>query len=368
MTRIRRSRFSYFNWFLFGLILFIGVIGSITLYSAAEGTADSHTFPLYVKQLIWFLLGLTVSLLLLLIDYRHLEQQGYVIYGFSLLLLVYVLLFGRSISGAKRWIDLGPFQFQPSEFAKLTFIIALAKFFHNDTLNGKYSLFRLRIPALFFCVTFLLVLLEPDLGTAMMLLLVFTSLVLFVGLKKRHLILLIALGLLSLPVGWSLLRDYQKERILTFLDPSRDPLGSGYHIIQSKIAIGSGKLFGKGFLQGTQTQLHFLPEQHTDFIFSVLAEEWGFVGSLILLTSYTLLLLWGLNVARNAKERFGMVLALGITFLLFWHIAINIGMGAGILPVVGVPLPLVSYGGSFILVTLLGIALLINVHMRRFMF
>jgi rod shape determining protein RodA len=368
MERIRTSRFSYFNWVLFGLILFIEIIGILTLYSAAGGDTGSNGVPLYVKQCIWFLLGLILLFFLLVIDYRYLEHYGYVIFILSLLSLGYVLLFGRSISGAKRWIELGGFQFQPSEFVKLTFILALAKYFHNDTIKEPYSLFRLRIPLLFFSVAFLLVLLQPDLGSAMILFLVFVSMILFVGMKKRQLFFLIVLGLLSLPAGWSLLRDYQRERILTFLDPSRDPLGSGYHIIQSKIAIGSGKLLGKGFLHGTQTQLHFLPEQHTDFIFSVLAEEWGFLGSLILLTSYLLLLLWGLHVARKAKEPFGMMLALGITFLLFWHISINIGMGAGLLPVVGVPLPLLSYGGSFVLITLIGIALLINIHIRRFMF
>jgi len=368
MVRIRRSRFTYFNWILFGLIMFIGIIGILTLYSATGRDLGGQGVPLYAKQLIWFLLGLTSLVVLLFIDYRYLEQYGYVIFFLSILMLVYVLLHGRSISGAKRWIDLGPFQFQPSEFVKLTFILALAKFFHNDDIKEHYSLLGLRIPILFFCITFVLVLLQPDLGTAMILFLVFGSLVVFIGLAKRYIFLMTFLGLLSLPVGWSFLKDYQKERILNFLDPSRDPLGSGYHIIQSKIAIGSGGFFGKGFLHGTQTQLDFIPEQHTDFIFSVLAEEWGFVGTLILLVSYILLLLWGLDVARNAKDRFGMVVALGITFLLFWHVSINIGMGVGLLPVVGVPLPLLSYGGSFLLVTLVGIGVLINIHMRRFMF
>ena len=369
MAEIRKSRLTSFNWILFGLILFITAIGLLTLYSATgSGTGPAEGMPLYVKQLLWLALGVAVLAALLFIDYRVIEHYGYLIYGLTLLMLVYVLVFGRSISGARRWIDAGPLQFQPSEFVKLSFILALAKFFHNRDHPEHYTVLRLSMPILFFCVTFVLVLLEPDLGTAMILSLVFFSMVLFVGLKKSNLVALILVGILAVPAGWHVLRDYQRERILTLLYPSRDPLGSGYHINQSKIAIGSGKLLGRGFLRGTQTRLRFIPEQHTDFIFSVLAEEWGFLGSLVVLVSYALLLFWGLDVARNAKDTFAMLTALGVTCLLFWHVSINIGMGMGLLPVVGVPLPLLSYGGSFLVVTFAGIGLLINIHMRRFMF
>jgi rod shape determining protein RodA len=219
-----------------------------------------------------------------------------------------------------------------------------------------------------FLVPFVLVLLEPDLGTAIILLLVSFSILLFLGLSRRSIVVLFLLGTASLPAGWLFLKDYQKDRILTYLDPSRDPLGSGYHILQSKIAIGSGGFWGKGFLHGTQSSLHFLPEQHTDFIFSVFAEEWGFVGSMVLLLAYLAVILWAFHLSTRAKDLFGMIVSLGITFLLFWHVAINIAMGTGLLPVVGIPLPLFSYGGSFLFVVLLSVGVLVNIYLRRFVF
>ncbi len=369
MAVIRKNRFAYFNWALCGVIFFLTAVGILLLYSATAGRGPfSGDIPLYGRQCIWIALSLALFAAILFIDYHRILSYSYLIYGLTLVMLIYVLLFGRSISGARRWIDVGPLQFQPSEFVKLTFILALARFFHNNTAQGGYTLRDVWLPLVCFAVTFVLVLLEPDLGTAMVLSLVFLSVILFMGIKRRYVILMAVVGLLSMPAGWHLLRDYQKERILTLLDPSRDPLGSGYHITQSKIAIGSGMVFGRGFLQGTQTRLRFLPEHHTDFIFSVLAEEWGFCGSVIVLLSYALLLFWGLEVARQAKDTFAMVTAVGVTCLLFWHVTINIGMGMGVLPVVGVPLPLLSYGGSFLLVTFVGLGLLLNIHMRRFMF
>jgi len=214
----------------------------------------------------------------------------------------------------------------------------------------------------------LLILKQPDLGTALLIFFIGGTMALFAGIRRRTLGLLGCLGGLVAWAGWYKLHDYQRERILTFLDPERDPLGSGYHIIQSKIAVGSGGFLGKGFMAGTQSQLSFLPERHTDFAFSVFAEEWGFSGCLVLIALYLLLLLWGIYIARRAADRFGMFLALGVTAMLFWHIVVNLGMVIGLLPVVGVPLPLFSYGGTSMITTMIGVGLLLNVSMRRFVF
>ena len=368
MEKLKTSRFTSFDISLVAALFAIGLLGILTLYSAMQGSAPESGMPPHQKQLIWWGLGLMGVLIVILIDYRHMEHYAYAIYAFSLLLLVYVLVMGRSISGAKRWIELGPLSFQPSELIKITMMLALAKYFHHRVKQGRYNLFELVVPFLLFLVPFVLVLLEPDLGTAIVLLLLFFSIVLFFGLSQGSIIVLAIGGLASLPLGWLNLKDYQKERVMTFLNPAEDPLGRGYHIIQSKIAIGSGGFWGKGFLHGTQTRLHFLPEQHTDFIFAAFAEQWGFLGSFLLLAGYLLVIFWAFNISSRAKNTFGMVVALGITFLFFWHVIINIGMCLGLLPVVGIPLPLFSYGGSFLLVMLLGVGLLLNIYIRRFIF
>ena len=224
------------------------------------------------------------------------------------------------------------------------------------------------IPFLLLGAPVLLIMKQPDLGTAMLVLFIGASMALFAGIRRSTLIALAIAGLCAGWGGWYLLHDYQRERIRTFLDPERDPLGSGYHIIQSKIAVGSGGFFGKGFMQGTQSQLSFLPERHTDFVFSVFAEEWGFSGNLLLLGTYLLIIFWGIYIARRASDRFGMFLALGVVAMLFWHIVVNLGMVIGLLPVVGVPLPLFSYGGTSMVTTMIGVGLLLNVSMRRFVF
>jgi rod shape determining protein RodA len=368
MEKLKTSRFTSFDISLVAVLFVIGLLGILTLYSAMQGSTPEGGMPPHQKQMIWWGLGLTGILIIILIDYRHMEHYAYAIYACSLLLLVYVLVMGRSISGAKRWIELGPLSFQPSELIKITMTLALAKYFHHRAKQGPYSLFELVVPFLIFLVPFVLVLLEPDLGTAIVLMLLFFSIVLFFGLSQGSIIVLAIGGLASLPLGWLNLKDYQKERVMTFLNPAEDPLGRGYHIIQSKIAIGSGGLWGKGFLHGTQTRLHFLPEQHTDFIFSAFAEQWGFLGCFLLLAGYLLAIFWAFNISSRAKNTFGMVVALGITFLFFWHVLINIGMCLGLLPVVGIPLPLFSYGGSFLLVMLLGVGLLLNIYIRRFIF
>lgn len=367
MPNLKKNRFTLYSAFLLVVLFLIGFAGVFTLYSATQG-GSGEGIALHQKQAIWWGLGLAVMVFLVLIDNRHLEHYAYAIYTGSILLLLFVLFFGRSIAGAKRWIELGPIQFQPSELVKITMILALAKYFHYHAKDGDYGLTQLKVPFLLFLIPFFLVLLEPDLGTAIILLLLFFCIVSFLGLTRRSFLILVLAGVASLPVGWYSLKDYQRERVLNFLNPSRDPLGTGYHLIQSKIAIGSGGFWGKGFMDGTQARLHFLPEQHTDFIFSAFVEEWGFAGSLFLLIGYLLVIFWALNISSRAKDRFGMIVGIGIAFLLFWHVVINIGMCLGLLPVVGIPLPLFSYGGSFLFVVFLGIGLLLNVYIHRFIF
>jgi len=367
MPALKKNRFRFFGFSFLLVLLVLCLLGGVTLYSATQG-GHGYRIPLHHKQAAWCGLGLTGMLFLVWISNRRLEHHAYTVYGFSLLLLVFVLLFSRSIAGAKRWIELGPLQFQPSELMKITLIMALAKYFHHHPREGGYTLWQLKVPFLIFLVPFYLVLMQPDLGTSIILLLLFGCIILFVGLTRRSFLALLLLGLASIPAGWFSLKEYQKERILNFLDPSRDPLGTGYHMIQSKIAIGSGGLWGKGFMKSTQARLRFLPEQQTDFIFSVFVEEWGFAGSLVLFAGYLLLIFWALNIAGRAKDRFGMITCLGVALFLSLHVVINVGMCLGLLPVVGIPLPLFSYGGSFLLVVFLGIGLLLNVYVNRFVF
>jgi rod shape determining protein RodA len=269
---------------------------------------------------------------------------------------------------ASRWIKVGPFFLQPAEPAKITIILSLAKYFDRFSKKDGYLLRELIIPFIILLVPSLMVAKQPDLGTAIGLLLIGFSIVLFVKIKWKSLVIMIIGGISILPFMWNFLMPYQKRRILTFFKPELDPLGAGYHIIQSKIAIGSGGVLGKGFLKGTQCKLHFLPAQHTDFVFSVLAEEWGLLGGVILLGLYLFLILWGLNISIRSKDRFGAIVAFGVVSMIFWHMIINIGMALGIMPVVGIPLPFMSYGGSAIISMMAGVGLLLNISMRRYIF
>jgi len=361
-----RRLVTHFDWTLLGLVLTVAALGILNLCSV---TADwSGSTPVYLKQSIWLGIGLTIAFLVCLFDYRHLEYWAFAAYGVTLVLLLAVLLIGKTTMGATRWLDLGPINLQPSELAKLVIIITLARYFADHQEFGGFSLRGLLPPLGLLAIPALLIVKQPDLGTTMLILFIGASMLLFAGVRPGTFALL-ALGSLSAAfAGWSFLHDYQKQRIFTFLNPEADPRGSGYHIIQSKIAVGSGGLFGKGFMKGSQSQLAFLPERHTDFAFSVFAEEWGFTGALVLLTIYLLIVIWGIYIARQANDRFGMHLAVGVTAMIFWHTVVNLGMVIGLLPVVGVPLPLFSYGGTSMVTTMFGVGLLLNVSMRRFMF
>lgn len=349
------------------LLLFTAALGILNLYSSTSNWNLAGT-AVYIRQAYWLGLGLGLALLVSLVDYRHLYHAAPIAYLVVVGLLAFVLLFGKTSMGATRWIDLGPFHLQPSEIMKPVMVMMLARYFSRQENPLGHSLRDLLLPGILLALPLLLIMKQPDLGTALLLLFIGSTMILFAGVRRATLAGLAGLAVAAAGGGWFLLHDYQKQRILTFLNPDRDPLGAGYHIIQSKIAVGSGGFWGKGFMQGTQSQLSFLPERHTDFAFSVFAEEWGLIGCLVLLGLYLLIVVRGILIARKAGSPFGMYLAIGITAMLFWHISVNLAMVIGLLPVVGVPLPLFSYGGTCMVTTMIGVGLLNNVAMRRFMF
>ena len=355
-----------FDWVLLGLVVIICATGIVNLYSAGYNRGEGT--PLYIKQLYWLAVGLGVMCVTLTYDYRHLEKLSYPIYLIAIVLLLAVMFGGKMVSGSRRWLPLGPLSLQPAELTKIAIILVLATYFNRRVRIEAMRLKDLIVPGVLVMIPVALIIKQPDLGSGILVALVAASIILFVGVQWRTLMGCgLTLVMLS-PVIWHFLKDYQRQRVLTFLDPGKDPLGAGYHILQSMIAVGSGQFWGKGFLQGTQSQLYFLPEQHTDFVFSVFAEEWGFMGSAGLLLLFTALALWGLSVARDCKERFGHLLALGVTALIFWQVFINLCMVTGFLPVVGIPLPLFSYGGSSLITILLGVGFLLNIRMRRYLF
>jgi len=355
-------------WFIFGILALLAV-GLVSVYSATHGMGVRSS--LFVRQLSWMGVGASVMAAMMVFDYRLLKRWGWPIYGVAVVLLMAVLVMGRTGMGAQRWIPLGPVSFQPSELAKICLIIGLAKFYSEDGITEGHTLTQLIKPLLIVGVPAVLIVKQPDLGTAIMLIFIFCAMTVAAGINRRSLIYLVVAGALTAPIAWNLfwghLKEYQKKRILVFLQPDSDPAGAGYHITQSKIAVGSGALTGKGYMQGTQSQLNFLPERHTDFIFSVISEEWGFIGSIIVLMIYLYLILWGFDTAIKAKDRFGAFMAVGITSMLSFYVIINVGMVLGIMPVVGVPLPLVSYGGTSAVTMMMAFGLLMNVSMRRYL-
>ncbi len=342
-----RRLLEHFDWGLLLLILAVSACGLTVLYSAVTAGWEGTGFhPLFERQLVWMGAGAGIMTAVLFFDFRKLNKLNIFIYAGCVILLLGVFFFGRSGGGSQRWLSLGGVNIQPSELMKIALIISLASVYSSMVSSVGLNFRQLLRPAALCMIPVGLIVIQPDLGTALMLLLIAGAMTLFVKVEKKVLLILGGLSAGIIPLVWFFgLKAYQKTRILTFLDPDRDPLGTGYHIIQSKIAIGSGMITGKGFLKGTQNALAFLPEQHTDFILSVLAEEWGLVGCTVLLVLYFLLICWGLNVAYNCRNLFGSILAFGITSMVFWQIFINIGMVMGLMPVVGMPLPLVSYGG-----------------------
>ena len=366
--QIDRRLISHFDWMLLLLVLAFVAVGVATIYSANFDLATGHAGTLPARQVTWFGLGLIAMIAALSFDYHYIDRLAYPFYGTMVLLLILVMVIGHSGGGSQRWINLGFFRLQPSEPAKLAVVLVMAKYLQSDEPARGYYLRDLWVPFLVIAPLVVLTLIQPDLGTAIILGIVFISMILMGGLRIRSFAFLVGAGLAFLPIGWHFLKSYQRNRILTFFDPDLDPLGAGYHVIQSQIAIGSGRVFGKGFLHGTQNRLDFLPAQHTDFIFAVFSEEWGFVGCAILLLLYFVMIAYCLRLVQRAKDRFGALLVFGMVAIVFWHVVINVAMVAGVMPVVGVPLPMVSYGGSALASMMFAIGVIMNVSMRRFVF
>ncbi len=359
-----RRRLELFPWHVAAAVTLICLLG---IWNLASASRSAHA-PVWIAQ-AWIMgAGALLALAVTLFDHRNYQRLAWVFYAAVLVLLVLVYFKGRTVMGARRWIGFGALNLQPSELAKIAVIMALASWFHFDEDRRKTprGFKGMLVPLGLTLLPAVLILRQPDLGTALVVVAIGGTMLLFSRIHWRTLGVLVAVAAIGATFAYPHLKPYQRKRIETFLNPEGDALGAGYHAMQSKIAVGSGQALGKGWGQGTQTMLSFLPEQHTDFIFSVWAEEHGFVGSLVLLLLYFWLIASGVDIAGNARDRFGHFLAVGVTAMLFWQTTVNIGMVTGVLPVVGVTLPLMSYGGSSVLSVFLGLGLLLNVAMRRF--
>jgi len=349
------------NWGLVLVLTAIAAIGTVALYSAAGGRFD----PWAARHAIRYGAALAVLLVTALMPPKVWLWLAWPIYVISLLLLVAVDIAGKTGMGAQRWLVVGPMQIQPSEITKVAVILVLARYYHGLTREQAARFLYTLPPLLVILLPVALVMVQPDLGTAMMVLLGGAALLFVAGVRLWMFLAAAIAAVGCLPLAWSFMNDYQRKRVLTFLDPDRDPLGAGYHITQSKIAIGSGGLFGKGWLQGTQSSLNFLPEKQTDFIFTTFVEEWGMVGALVLLALFTLVLVWGFSIAMRCQHHFGRLVALGVTAMMFLYVFINTAMVMGLLPVVGVPLPLVSNGGTAMVSVMFACGLLIGMNVYR---
>jgi rod shape determining protein RodA len=345
-------------------------LGLVNLYSATSVYADdaqrATLADIYVSQIYWIVVGTLLAILVASIDYRSLDRLATVAYFGGLVALGLVFVVSRSIRGASRWIAIGSFNFQPSEFMKIVLILVLARYLHNDSKVEPRTLVDLVRPALITAVPVVFVMAQPDLGTALIYVLTAGSMIAMTRIRTRSVVTLVAMVGVSIPLAWNfVLLRYQKDRITSFLNPENDTTGAGWHAFQSQTAIGNGQLFGEGFMQGTQNQFRLLPDQFSDFPFAVFCEDWGFAGAVLLLGLYCFACIWAIHVASQAKDRFGAALAIGVGANLFWHVVLNVGMAVGLLPVVGVTLPLFSYGGSSVVTMMVGLGLLMNVSMRR---
>lgn len=342
----------------------IFMVGLLSIYSATKAKELPFKESFFLKQVSWMGIGILLLIFTISVSYQRFIDLAWLLYAVNIILLILVLVLGHIRLGAQRWFSIGGFAFQPSEFIKLSLILVLSNYVgaKKDTMSDFRNLI---IPSILLGIPFVLVLLQPDLGTALLLLPVFFSILLVGGANIKYLLGMVMIGLAGLPVFWHFLRDYQRQRLLVFVNPNVDPLGAGYTIIQSKIAVGSGGLFGKGWLNGTQNQLNFLPERHTDFIFSVIGEEWGFLGAMTLVFLYFMIAQRSFTISTLTSDLYGRLIATGIGMLIAFQVIINIAMTIGLMPVVGIPLPLVSYGGSSLIATLIAIGLLINVGLRR---
>jgi len=348
-------------------VLLLCFLGLVSLYSASPDHSFSLKGNFALRQFLWMIVAFFLFRVTLSVDYKKFYDLAYFLYGVNIFLLILVLFLGRATRlGAQRWLGVGPLAFQPSEFVKITLVLASARFLTDKDFRhaGGRTLFGVMLLAVF---PALLILKEPHLGTALILFPILFGMLYAAGLRRDYFLWILFLVLIASPLGWFILKEYQKSRLLIFINPNLDPLGAGYSVLQSRISLGSGWLFGKGYLSGTQSQLNFLPERHTDFIFSVIGEEWGFLGTTILVLLYLILIKRGLAVASRAREEFAQLVAVGLTTMLAGHIFVNIAMTMGFLPVVGLPLPFISYGGSWLTTCLVAVALISSVgNERRF--
>lgn len=351
----------HINWMLVLIVIAVGGIGVAMLYSAANGSWTPWAYSHAIRFAVLFVAMLVVAL----IDLRFWIRHAYLIYFIGLALLVLVEVMGATGMGARRWISVGLFVVQPSELMKICLVLALARYFHGTSLEEVARPAFLIVPLIMVAAPVYLVIRQPDLGTALMLIMCAGAIFFLAGVRMWKFATVLGLVIAAIPIGWNMLHSYQKKRIMTFLDPETDPLGSGYHILQSKIALGSGGLGGKDFLKGTQSHLSFLPEKHTDFIFTMYAEEFGLIGGLILVGLYSLILVYGIAISLRVRNQFGRILVMGVTVNFFLYMFINIAMVMGLIPVVGVPLPLISYGGTAMLTVMIGFGLMMSANLSR---
>ncbi len=365
-----KTLFKRLDWNLILVIFALNIIGLINLYSATHGPNSKDVESLFINQIVWLISGWSIFFIATLIDYGVIRKICFFIYFVNLLAILYVDFFGKIALGAQRWIDFGFFRYQPSETMKLAMIMVLGKVLSAKNSYGKGMGFKeLFGPFILLIVPFVLIVKQPDLGTAMMVTAISMTMILFTRVRKHILISGLILISISLPLAWKfVLHDYQKNRILNFLSPENDPRKTGYNALQSKYAVGSGQFFGKGFRKGTQSQLEFLPERHTDFIYSVLSEEHGFIGAVTTIGLFCILFFLILRIAYQSRDKFGAMICIGILSYIFWHMFVNMGMVIGLLPIVGVPLPLLSYGGSSMLTTMAGLGLVSSIAFRRYLF
>lgn len=354
----------HIDYTLLMLVLGLCLLGILIIYSTTgQNVLNEGAIQFTKKQIIYILVGLLLCFIVALIDYHEIAKFALPLYFASLLMLVFVIISGREISGSKRWIQIFGFDFQPSEIAKVALIVFLADYLSRQK-EKMSNLLYFSLPFLFTGVIMILINKQPDFGTAIVFLAITLFMIFIAGISWKYIIMVLLILLSLFPVIWTFLKDYQRSRIMLFLNPELDPLGAGYNIIQSKVAIGSGGLLGKGLFSGIQSQLKFLPAQHTDFVFAVIGEELGFMGALLLLSLYILLLWKGIKIAQEAPDWLGVFLSTGVISFLFIHILINIGMTMGLMPATGLPLPFISYGGTFMISNFIGIGLLLNIHIR----
>ncbi len=355
------ANFRYFDLYIFGSSLLLLILGLLMIYSTTLASATN----LLGRQLIFALVGFVGMFTIAFFDYRKFKRTTGLLYVLIVLSLIVVYFLGRNIRGSTRWIDLGLFRFQPAEFAKLICVIIMAKFL--DQAGEKLKDFRyVLLSGIYVGIPAFLILIEPDLGSALVIMFTWTALLLFSKMNKKHMAILLVAGIALSVFSWFfVLHDYQKSRVYSFVEPSKDPQGRGYNVLQSIIAVGSGSLTGRGVGRGLQSQLKFLPERQTDFIFASTAEELGLLGSLFIISMFGVMFWRMIVAARSARDNFGMYLALGIFFMLLFQAVVNIGMNIGLLPVTGIPLPLLSYGGSSLLTTMLALGLIQSIIARQ---